>query len=132
LIGIGWGQDERKNLYNDLDIIIKHNKAIEKEVKNKIEAGYAHKFSSERDEQIKKEKLTSLTHNTADGVLDKIQNLDIHCKDKSKRKLVNAIQITGVILSEQDIEQKTEKAKHQLVELKDIGSSRNWKKRSWS
>eukprot|EP00092_Neocalanus_flemingeri_P000723 GFUD01000767.1.p1 GENE.GFUD01000767.1~~GFUD01000767.1.p1 ORF type:complete len:309 (-),score=112.66 GFUD01000767.1:223-1149(-) len=135
LKGIGWGQEARKNLSNDLDNVIKHNKAIEKTVKSKIKEGYAHSFSSETEERIKQEKLTSLTTLLLESVT-KYKNLDIHFKDKSKRKLVNAIKISGVALSEEEIEhkidnddldsflsasiiQETEEAKLQLGEVKD-------------
>ena len=132
---IGWGQEARKNLSNDLDNVIKHNKAIEKIVKSKIKAGYAHNFSSETEEKIKQEKLTSLATLLMESVT-KYKNMDIHFKEKSKRKLVNAIKVSGVKLSEEEIEdkiekddidsflsasiiQETEEAKLQLGEVKD-------------
>lgn len=135
LKGIGWGQEARKNLANDLDNVIKHNKAIEKTVKSKIKAGYAHSFSSETEEKIKQEKLQSTATLMMESVM-KYKNMDIHFKDKSQRKLVNAIKITGVKLSEEEIAdkiekgdidsfitasiiQETEEAKQQLGEVKD-------------
>lgn len=133
--GIGWGQEARKNLANDLDYVIKYNKAIEKTVRSKIKAGYAHNFSSETEEKIKQEKLQSMATLMMESVM-KYKNMDIHFKDKSKQKLVNAIKITGVKLSEEEIEdkiekddidsfitasiiQETEEAKQQLGEVKD-------------
>jgi len=135
LKGIGWGQEARQNLSKDLDNVVKHNKAIEKTVRSKIKEGYAHIFLSETEESIKQEKLTSLANLMMESVT-KYKNMDIHFKDKSKRKLVNAIKISGVKLSEEEIEhkietddmkdflsasiiQETEEAKRQLGEVQD-------------
>jgi len=132
--GIGWGQEARKNLSNDLENVSNHNKAIEKTVKSKIKAGYAQNLSSEC-ESIKQEKLTSMAQLLMEAVT-KYKNMDIHFKEKSKQKLVNAIKITGVKLSEEEITdkierddidsfitssiiQETEEAKQQLGEVKD-------------
>eukprot|EP00092_Neocalanus_flemingeri_P045696 GFUD01051204.1.p1 GENE.GFUD01051204.1~~GFUD01051204.1.p1 ORF type:complete len:208 (-),score=76.05 GFUD01051204.1:177-800(-) len=87
------------------------------------------------EEKTKQEKLSILTAFLIDCVA-KHKNLKVHFKDKSKRKLVNSIKITGVKLSEEDIEhkvdndeidcflsaniiQKTEEVRKQLEEVKD-------------
>ena len=135
LKGIGWGQEARKNLSGDLDKVTKHNKAIEKAVLSKIKEGYAHKFSTDTEENIKQEKLTSMATLLMESVT-KYKNIDIQFKEKSKQKLVNAIKITGANLSEEEIKdkierddidsylnssiiQETEEAKKQLGEVKD-------------
>jgi len=135
LKGIGWGQEARQNLSKDLDNVVKHNKVIEKTVRSKIKEGYARNFSSETEEKIKQEKLISLATLMMESVT-KYKNMNIHFKDKSKHKLVNAIKISGVELSEEEIERKietddmrdflsasiiqeTEEAKRQLGEVKD-------------
>jgi len=135
LMGIGWGQESRKNLSDELETVIKHNKAIEKTVRSKIKNGYSHAFTVENDENIRKEKLESMTTLLMESILEH-KNLDIQFKEKSKKKLINAIKITGVKLSEEEIEdkierddiesflntsiiQETEEAKRQLLEVED-------------
>jgi len=104
LKGIGWNQEARKHLSDDLDTLVKSNKTIEKEVKTKIKEGCSHNFSSEEEECRKQEGLVILSNSLLD-YLTKYKNMNIQFKEKSKRKLVNAIQIIGgQNLTDDDIE----------------------------
>merc|ERR1712050_6474 len=101
--GIGWGQEARKNLSDDLEKLAKHNKAIEKAVIPKIREGYATKFSADSEE-----KLASSAKRMMEAV-SKYKNINIQFKEKLKQKLVNSIKITGAKLSEEEIKDKIER-----------------------
>jgi len=130
LRGLGWGQIARKNLSDDLEKMTNHNKAIENAVTDKIREGYGTKFSTEQEEQTRKEKLTTTARMLMEA-LSKHKNINIQFKEKSKQKLINAIKITGTKLSQEEIRDKierddiesilseTEEAKAQFAEVKE-------------
>jgi len=129
-----WNQDARKQLSEDLEFVVGRNKAIEKDIRIKIKECMEHKLSNE-NENIKQEKVKSMAKLMADAV-QMYKNIDIQYKEKLKKKLITAIKISEVSLSEEDIENKidkneidefitssiikeTEDAKKQLGEVKD-------------
>jgi len=135
LKGIGWGQEAREKLCDNLDNLTKHNKAIVKVVKAKIKEGYTHKFSTDTEEAIRQEKLQSMATLLMESVTT-YKNMDIHFKEKSKQNLVNTIKIRDPSLSEEEISnkidrddiesllsssiiQETEEARRQLGEVED-------------
>jgi len=135
LKGIGWGQEGRKRLSDELDNVTRQNKAIEKEVSTKIKEGYAHKFSTDTEEKIRQEKLKSMATLLIEAITT-YKNMDIHYKEKSEQNLVNTIKIRDPDLSEEEIRRKiesndiesllsssiiqeTEEAKKQLGEVED-------------
>ena len=130
LRGLGWGQIARKNLSDDLEKMSNHNKEIEKVVTAKIREGYRTKFTTEQDEQTRKEKLTTIARMLMES-LSQHKNINIQFKEKSKLKLINAIKITGAKFSEEEITDKiekddiesiiseTEEAKEQFFEVKE-------------
>jgi len=108
LKGIGWGQEAREKLRDNLDNVTKQNKAIVKTVKEKIKDGYAHKFSTDTEEAIRQEKLRSMATLLMESVTT-YKNMDIHYKEKSKQNLVNTIRIRDPNLSEEEISDKIER-----------------------
>merc|ERR1712013_833896 len=108
LKGIGWGQEAREKLRDNLDNVTKQNKALLKAMNTKIKVGYAHKFSTDTEEAIRQEKLRSMATLLMESVTT-YKNMDIHYKEKSKQNLVNTIRIRDPNLSEEEISDKIER-----------------------
>merc|ERR1712013_462131 len=124
LKGIGWGQEAREKLRDNLDNVTKQNKALLKAVNAKIKDGYAHKFSTDTEEAIRQEKLRSMATLLMESVTT-YKNMDIHYKEKSKQNLVNTIRIRDPNLSEEDIMELTELFNDMMELVQDQGEKVN-------
>lgn len=136
LVGLAWGQDARATIAQDLDIIVAENKAIASNVTKRIKAAFTTTDSTEQEEEIKRRQLASLVTSLNKAVM-KAKNSEVQYKNQTKKKLVNAIKISGAKgLSEEEIDEKidnddiesflsgsiiqeTDEAKRQLGEVQD-------------
>merc|ERR1711892_735868 len=106
LVGLAWGQEARMKLATDLEVLNKENKTIAQRVSRRLKEWFSVPAGSIHEADIRKQHLTGLVTNLNTALM-KAKNQEAQYKMNTKKKLINAIKITGVKgVSEEEIDER--------------------------